>query len=227
MPLPEFDSSTTPLTEAELDAHYLLGTGPFDIATNTLAVDEALYWSCIYGHSLLVQHLLSGLRIPSPTHSDAQPSFITLKPASPSMIHGSHAETALHAAARNGHQNCVSILLSFGIPSLHAKQTQTGQTPLHLAAARGHVDVTGKLLGAGAEVDARDVEGNTPLIAAAAGGWRAVVTMLLEAGANDMARNERGWNAINRAEKRGWEEVLRIFADRDKATVNTWDGIST
>lgn len=86
--------------------------------------------------------------------------------------------TALHVAAREGHAECVAVLLDAG--ALPSPGIEAGlPTPLHLAAGRGHVDVVRALLAKGAARDARERGfGATPEGWAAREGQDAVVALL-------------------------------------------------
>ncbi|KAK2587933.1 hypothetical protein KPH14_004021 [Odynerus spinipes] len=70
--------------------------------------------------------------------------------------------TALHYAARNGHNQICETLLQHGA-NVNAK-TRCGQaTALHRAATQGHDRVVETLLKHGADVNSKDVDGCTPL----------------------------------------------------------------
>lgn len=58
-------------------------------------------------------------------------------------------------AARNGHAEVVSILLSKSTIQLHVKN-KMGRTALHLAAANGHKELVSLLIGQGADINAGD-----------------------------------------------------------------------
>jgi hypothetical protein len=68
--------------------------------------------------------------------------------------------TALHWAAENGHEECVTYCLEMGA-NVNAR-TQYGITPLLYASWKGHVNAVRVLLDAGALVDSTDKYGYTP-----------------------------------------------------------------
>jgi ankyrin repeat protein len=70
-------------------------------------------------------------------------------------------ETALHLAAKNGHEEFVSRLIKTGA-SVHSR-TSVGNTALIYAASNGHSNVVELLLRGGANVDAADEHGRTAL----------------------------------------------------------------
>eukprot|EP00501_MAST-03F_sp_TOSAG23-6_P001341 GSMAST32.ASY1.ANO1.1390.1 assembled CDS len=72
-----------------------------------------------------------------------------------------HKNTALHAAARNGHSQTVTLLIDAGAPL--DTVTKYGRTALHLAAAMGHLEVTKLLVNAGAQTYVKDVYSCRPL----------------------------------------------------------------
>ncbi|KAK4544465.1 hypothetical protein LTR36_004356 [Oleoguttula mirabilis] len=90
-------------------------------------------------------------------------------------------ETALHVAARFGHEECASILLStsgtFGINIELAEKTY-GWTPLFVASVDGHMGIVKLLVQKGAHVAKKDYSGWTPQEHAALRGHLAVATYL-------------------------------------------------
>jgi len=80
-------------------------------------------------------------------------------------------KTPLHHAARDGHLSCVAMLLGkHGSYKLTPDEVNSanvdGWTPLHAAAFYGHSQICGKLLAAGARLDAVSSRGSTPLMLA-------------------------------------------------------------
>jgi ankyrin repeat protein len=90
--------------------------------------------------------------------------------------------TALHQAARRGHQSIVRFLVEHGaqvsMPDEH------GQTLLHLAAQNGHEDLVQYALAEGCAIDTKDYNGYTSLHLAAENGQESMVKLLVEAGAS-------------------------------------------
>lgn len=77
---------------------------------------------------------------------------------------------------------------------------QTGCTPLHHAAVHGDAEEAARLLGAGANVNARDEDGWSPLHFAAQSKAAAVAQLLIAAGAEIDATDVHGntplWTAV-------------------------------
>ena len=102
-------------------------------------------------------------------------------------------ETALHAAARNGHTEIVRYLISKGADlnapdyyligcegaTIHAQDWQTCETPLHEACKNGNVEIIKLLVENGAQLDPVDSGHNTPLSNAAAKGHLDAVKYLV------------------------------------------------
>ncbi|XP_076848321.1 cortactin-binding protein 2 [Brachyhypopomus gauderio] len=90
--------------------------------------------------------------------------------------------SALFSAARNGHTECLNLLLTLGAcpdaPDIN------GLTALHMAAMGGHHGCVRSLLGRGAEVDRECTAGRTPLFLACEHGSTECVRVLLDAGAD-------------------------------------------
>lgn len=90
--------------------------------------------------------------------------------------------TALHAAAYEGHNAVVEILLEANA-DIDAKTPSSKITPLYMACHEGHIDVVHTLLEHGAKIDERSYEGLTALCIASAKGYTEIVRALLEKGA--------------------------------------------
>jgi ankyrin repeat protein len=104
------------------------------------------------------------------------------------------------------------MLLDAGA-DVHATASSWKFTPLAMAAFRGNVRIVRMLLGAGAEVDARDSTGSTPLMWAAYS-ERAnieVVDALRKAGADVSAKNKRGETALTWAAWNGETPVTQLL----------------
>lgn len=94
-------------------------------------------------------------------------------------------ETALHIAARFGHEECAKILLE-GTEDQKADIEMTEKsfswTPLHVASVDGHLPVVELLVAAGAEINQLDASGWTAREHAALRGHMDIATLLAELG---------------------------------------------
>ena len=89
-------------------------------------------------------------------------------------------QTALHFAARRGHEAVVEALLSWG--AVVDPQDHTGWTPLHFACQEGHLACVLALLKAGASVSLPDNLGFLPIHVAARHNRVETVRTLLDYG---------------------------------------------
>jgi ankyrin repeat protein len=102
-------------------------------------------------------------------------------------VHAVDAEeccTALHLAARQGHEQVVEVLLGSGAAA--RCRNVWDETPLMLAAEEGHVSVVARLVSVvGQEgLNDMDVDGHTALCCACVRGQVEAATLLLQAGAD-------------------------------------------
>jgi len=88
---------------------------------------------------------------------------------------GGSGYTPLHYAARNGHVDCVELLLQEG-----ANVNATTSGALHRAAFMGHQRVCSLLVRAGVRGGIQDSDGDTALHKAAARGHTEVLSLLLK-----------------------------------------------
>ncbi len=89
--------------------------------------------------------------------------------------------TALIEAAKNGHSECVEVLLKAGADVNHPYGCDW--TALIEAARKGHTECVDLLLKSGANVNWADQAGSTALIEASRGGHTGCVDLLVESGA--------------------------------------------
>lgn len=90
-------------------------------------------------------------------------------------------ETALHIAARTGHDECARVLLqgrSDQKADVELAENNFAWTPLHIAAVDGHLSVAQLLVDAGADVDKLDSSGWTATEHAALRGHLAIARLL-------------------------------------------------
>jgi ankyrin repeat protein len=121
-------------------------------------------------------------------------------------------ESALHKAARAGHSEAISVLLT-SLAKLNAKN-KIGETPLHLASgvAVGPVRV---LVNADARVDLSGLDGWTALHNAAVWGLPDVLEVLVKAGAPVNAKSKGGHTALHQACYSDSSECVRILLESD------------
>ncbi len=133
--------------------------------------------------------------------------------------------TALHWAARQGHEALASTLIVAGA-NVRATTRFGAITPLHLAAERGAGAVVSMLIKGGADVDAATSTGATPLMFAAAAGDVASVTALLDGGAEiEAAEREREQTPLIFAAAAGRADAVKLLlargANKNAATKTT------
>ena len=126
---------------------------------------------------------------------------------------GGYEQTSMHAAARGGHADILSLLLEHG-----ADMNVRGyfnRTPLHGAADRGRVDVQQCLLDRGADFNARDRTDRTPLFLAVIGGHVESARMLLIRGAriDGLLDNIYGRTVLHWAVRGGYIQVVRLLLE--------------
>ncbi|CAK9101823.1 Ankyrin-1 (ANK-1) (Ankyrin-R) (Erythrocyte ankyrin) [Durusdinium trenchii] len=131
-------------------------------------------------------------------------------PLSPTSFRDQLGRPALHAAARNGHWQCIRLLLE---ADAEKDEAILGLTALHLAAQRGHVGVVRLLLEAACDLHLVTLKQHeTALHLAADHGHPEVVALLLEMKAEkDQARSRDGKTPLHLAAEKGHPEVLRLL----------------
>lgn len=83
-----------------------------------------------------------------------------------------------------------------------------GMTPLHMSARRGTTTIAEALLGAGADIEARDKNGETPLRRAVNCGQERMVSLLLTRGANPRSFDKNGRTPFDAAKS---ETMRKLF----------------
>jgi ankyrin repeat protein len=125
--------------------------------------------------------------------------------------------TPLHVAAHFCHPRVVAVLLERGADPNAVTRNDGSVTPLHSGAAprRGEhgemMDIVGRLLEHGADVNAQQAGGFTVLHTAARRGDRALVQLLLAHGADPGVLDGRGADARDHARRRGHLELLELL----------------
>ncbi|XP_066541224.1 cortactin-binding protein 2 [Hoplias malabaricus] len=117
--------------------------------------------------------------------------------------------SALFSPARNGHTECLNLLLTLGLSA--DASDENGFTPLHVAAASGHHGCVQALLGYGVEVERECVGGRTSLILASEHGSVECVKILLDAGANRFHITDDNCTALHAAVSLGHVGPLKLL----------------
>ena len=129
---------------------------------------------------------------------------------------------ALHAAARQGHDECVRVLIAGGADI--DMTTHGGLTSIHAAARAGNVAVVRMLCEASADLTIRMTAGGaTPLHLAAASGQIECVRILIDAGAALEAQSDRGLTPLDAAAHVGAFDCAQLFTSygaRDDAAAD-------
>jgi ankyrin repeat protein len=163
-----------------------------DVAAGNVTGRTPLHHAAEGGHGVVVQQLL---------RAGAQP-----------RLADNRGWVALHVAAELGHLQVVRCLLHADATPAHVNaQGAEGLSPLHWACAKGHDQVVPLLLGAGADVAARDVREWTPLHYATHGAHLGVLQQLLVAGADLRAATAAGVTGLHQAAMGGHLSVLEAL----------------
>lgn len=124
--------------------------------------------------------------------------------------------TCLGLAAFFGHPAVVEQLLSAGADSRQVSDNLQRTTALHHAVAQSDetvaLEISRRLLAAGADVDAVQAGGFTPLHQAASRGRRRLVELLLAQGAERRVESDQGQTAADLARRKGHDldELLAV-----------------
>lgn len=117
-------------------------------------------------------------------------------------------KTALHIAARLGHQECVvSLLKSVNYTAIDSK----GSTAVHDAAKHGQTNIIRSLLAYGASPEDLDEDGNTAIILACRNGRVETVNALLMSGANVNGKSGSGKTALMFACEDGNSRLVELL----------------
>jgi ankyrin repeat protein len=125
---------------------------------------------------------------------------------------GSSMETALHAAARQGDERILILLLEAGA-AVNAKERH-GDTALHFAAVAGHLAAVNVLIANNADIEVTNSENRTPLHEAAFRGKKNVVRTFLDRGANATSRDSLGETALHRAAHNKKRTVIKLLLEK-------------
>ncbi|KAM6203028.1 cortactin-binding protein 2 isoform 2-T2 [Rhynchocyon petersi] len=117
--------------------------------------------------------------------------------------------SALYSAAKNGHTDCVRLLLNAEAPVNAADRN--GFTPLCAAAAQGHVKCVELLIAYHANINHAADGGQTPLFLACKNGNKECIKCLLEAGTDRSAKTRDGWTPVHAAVDTGNVESLKLL----------------
>ena len=129
-----------------------------------------------------------------------------------SAIEGGHAIAPLCAAARGGHLEVVTLLLTLSGPAAAARR-RPHASALHAACHQGHIEVAETLLHAGADVDGLATAfGITPLHLAAARNDAPLAELLLRFRATvDVPAASNGATPLLVAAGRGFDDVVELL----------------
>ena len=117
--------------------------------------------------------------------------------------------TPLMHAAKNGHLDCVRLLIGRGA-DVH-KRSDKGLTAAHYAALGGDIEMLLAILDAGVAVDVTDCSLMTPLLFAACIGHLECLLLLIQRGADVCHPRVDGWTAAHYAADHGNVGMLRVL----------------
>lgn len=119
--------------------------------------------------------------------------------------------TALGLASFFGHLSLVKLLLDRGANPNIASNNQFKVAPLHSACAISAFDVAELLIGSGADVNAKQMQGVTPLHSAAHNGLTKLSKLLIDNGAEINARMENGKTPLSMANEKNFQETAELI----------------
>nr|Q2IBF8.1 RecName: Full=Cortactin-binding protein 2; Short=CortBP2 [Eulemur macaco macaco]ABC87445.1 cortactin-binding protein 2 [Eulemur macaco macaco] len=117
--------------------------------------------------------------------------------------------SALYSAAKNGHTDCVRLLLNAEAQVNAADKN--GFTPLCAAAAQGHFECVELLIAYDAHINHAADGGQTPLYLACKNGNKECIKLLLEAGTDRSVKTRDGWTPVHAAVDTGNVDSLKLL----------------
>ncbi|XP_035866741.1 cortactin-binding protein 2 isoform X5 [Phyllostomus discolor] len=117
--------------------------------------------------------------------------------------------SALYSAAKNGHTDCVRLLLNAEAQVNAADKN--GFTPLCAAASQGHFKCVEFLIAYDADINHAADGGQTPLYLACKNGNKECIKLLLEAGSDRSVKTRDGWTPIHVAVNTGNVDSLKLL----------------
>ncbi|XP_039716563.1 cortactin-binding protein 2 isoform X4 [Pteropus medius] len=117
--------------------------------------------------------------------------------------------SALYSAAKNGHTDCVRLLLNAEAQVDAADKN--GFTPLCAAAAQGHFKCVELLITYDANINHAADGGQTPLYLACKNGNKECIKLLLETGTDRSVKTRDGWTPIHAAVDTGNVDSLKLL----------------
>jgi cytohesin len=194
------DDGKIPLGDSALNGHdnvvrLLLANGA-NINLSVKGKGTALHASAWNGHSTIVEFLITKGADVNVDSTEGTPLHL-----------------AAGASIKVGDKRCAEIvrtLLDEGA-DVNAKKIRNGSTALHGAAFRGRTQTTEILIGAGANVSAKNDEGLTPLHNAARRGQHKAAKVLIAAGSDTNATDNEGHTALWHANNRGHSDVVKLL----------------
>ena len=208
--------------------HYAAAKGHFDIVSHLLHYGwevnlqkihqlqsprpTALVEASKNGHPAICRLLLDNGADPSIRGGDR-----ILMPGEDNASHNSYVypydpdgfePSAIHYAARQGHDKVLEILPCTNIDSVCGRQKASA---LHYAVACGHIAAVRVLLSKGARVEREDRYQKIALHYAAAVGCQGMVQILIDGGSSIDWRDTDGFTALHDAALHGHNEVIRTL----------------
>ncbi|XP_045047417.2 cortactin-binding protein 2 isoform X2 [Desmodus rotundus] len=117
--------------------------------------------------------------------------------------------SALYSAAKNGHTDCVRLLLNAEAQVNAADKN--GFTPLCAAASQGHFKCVEFLIAYDADINHAADGGQTPLYLACKNGNKECIKLLLEAGSDRSVKTRDGWTPVHAAVDTGNVDSLKLL----------------
>jgi ankyrin repeat protein len=136
---------------------------------------------------------------------------VKIKDGTTRVESGARRWTALHLAARGGHEMLAKILLERGADI--DEKSSTGETALFMASKAGHGAVAKLLLESGASVQEKSDQGRTALHVVARRGHEALAKMLIENGADIHEKARGGETAFFMAIRAGQTAVVKLLLE--------------
>ncbi|KAJ5650642.1 uncharacterized protein N7484_004365 [Penicillium longicatenatum] len=134
---------------------------------------------------------------------------------------GGKWNNALLAAASQGHEKVVKILLDRGAD---VNLRVGGTNPILEASSKGHQSVVQMLVDHGVDVNCRGGRDGNALLMASTYGYKEVVQILLDNGADANDSGERYCHALVAASSKGHDTIIQCLLDHG-ADINARDGL--